>query len=164
MKTSILIVLLSVFSSHSTLDLTKVRDAFERASKDEQIAKQLYSKVDQEAATSTIMLGYKGAVTMVLAKFQFNPFSKLEYFTNGKLLLEKAISQDTDNIELIFIRFSIQSYAPAFLKYNKHLIKDKNFLLNHIFEISDKDLQTRISKFLKSSPHLSTTERNSLPL
>ena len=164
MKTTFLFVLLSLFHPVSSLDLPKVRDAYERASKDEWTARQLYTKVDQQASTSTTMLGYKGAITMMLAKFQYNPISKLEYFNNGKTILEKAITKDADNVELIFIRFSVQHYAPAFLKYNKELTSDKLLLLSKVKNINDKDLQTRITKFLKNSPHVSKSERNTLHL
>lgn len=164
MKTSILFVLLSLLHPLSTLDLTKVRDAYEHASKNESIAKELYAIVDAHAAKSTTLMGYKGAVTMMLARFQFNPINKLEYFNNGKTILEKAINRDADNIELIFIRFSVQSYAPSFLKYNKELTRDKYFLLTNIKEVSDKDLQKRIVKFLSSSPYLTKSERNALQL
>jgi hypothetical protein len=162
MKTSILFVLLSLLHPSSALDLTKVRAAYEIASKNELLARELYKTVDAHASNSTTMLGYKGAVTMMLAKFQFNPLNKLEYFNSGKALLENAIFRDADNIELIFIRFSIQSYAPGFLKYNKELNRDKYFLLTNIKDVSDKDLQTRITKFLSSSPYLSKSERNNL--
>ncbi|HCP93504.1 MAG TPA: hypothetical protein DIU05_05655 [Bacteroidetes bacterium] len=162
MKTSILFVLLSLLHPSSALDLTKVRAAYEIASKNELLARELYKTVDAHASNSTTMLGYKGAVTMMLAKFQFNPLNKLEYFNSGKALLENAIVRDADNIELIFIRFSIQSYAPGFLKYNKELNRDKYFLLTNIKDVSDKDLQTRITKFLSSSPYLSKSERNNL--
>lgn len=162
MKTSILFVILSLLHASSALDLTKVRAAYEIASKNELLARELYTTVDAHASNSTTMLGYKGAVTMMLAKFQFNPLNKLEYFNTGKALLENAIARDADNIELIFIRFSIQSYAPGFLKYNKELNRDKYFLLTNIKDVSDKDLKTRITKFLSSSPYLSKSERNNL--
>lgn len=162
MKIAILFVLFHLLNPHSTLDLPKVREAYEHASKDETVAKQLYARINQQASGSATMMGYKGAVTMVLAKFQFNPLSKLEYFNNGKSILEQAIAKDAGNIELIFIRFTVQSYAPAFLKYNKDLNRDKHFLLTHAKELTDKDLQTRITRFLKNSPHLTRSERNAL--
>lgn len=163
MKTALLCALMYVFTPYTKLNLTEVRTAYEHASKDEAAAKKLFSRVDENPSGSTIIMGYKGAVTMILAKYQYNPLRKLEYFNAGKSILEQAIAKDRNNVELIFIRFTIQSYSPSFLKYNKDLVNDKYFLLTRVNDLTDKDLQQRITKFLKGSPHVSTLERNTLP-
>lgn len=162
MKIPLLILLMSVLTETAIIDLPKIRNAYQEASNDEIKAKQLLEKVTAQSGKSATLLGYKGALTMMLAKFQFNPLSKLDFFNKGKTILEEAIAKDDDNVELIYIRFSVQNSAPAFLDYNRQLSKDKQFLLVNLADVKDKDLKNRITKFLKSSSYLTNAERNSL--
>jgi len=144
-------------------DLPKIRAAYEQANNNKAAAKALLGELNNVEAKSAIAKGYKGAVTMMMAKFSFNPIKKFEAFSSGKNILETAIKQSKDNMELIFIRFSVQSNTPSFLNYNDNLIKDKTFLLVNINSVADKDLQRRIANFLKTSPLVTSTERNLLP-
>lgn len=98
---------------------------------------------------NTLFLGYGAAATMMMARHTYNPFAKLSHFNKGKRMLEKAIEADHKNIELRFLRFTAQTNAPAFLGYNDHVLSDKAFLLRHVSELTDIDLQKLINKYLK---------------
>jgi hypothetical protein len=162
MKLSLVIFAFTMLFETAAIDLPKIRTAYQEAANDESKAKILLEKVDAHSGKSATLLGYKGAVTMMMAKFQLNPLSKLDFFNKGKTILEQAIAKDDDNIELIFIRFSVQSNAPTFLDYNRQLPKDKQFLLVNLADVKDKDLKNRITQFLKTSPYLTDAERSSL--
>lgn len=153
-------LLILLFAPEVAIDLNTIRKEYELAANDEEVAKTLLFKLTDQAHRSTTVLGYKGAVTMMMAKFHYNPLTKLDYFNSGKTLLEDAITKDRYNIELIFLRFTVQSNAPAFLDYRNQLNKDKYFLLSHLSLVKDADLKRRIQLFLKSSPYLSNDERN----
>ena len=139
-------------------DLPKIRKAYEQAAKDETTAKNLLIQVEALSSNNTLMLAYKGAITMILAKFQLNPFSKLSYFNKGKTILEQAIAKENNNLEIIYLRYAIQSNVPSFLDYKKNMDSDKRFLLNTIHTSKDKDLNVRIINFLKASGNLSAAE------
>lgn len=162
MKTALYVIVMALFVEMHLADLPQIRTAYQLASSDESTAKKLLQQLEVHPSMSPTFLGYKGAVTMMMAKFQLNPLNKLDYFNNGKSMLEAAIRKDEDNLELIFIRFSVQSNTPAFLNYNQNLNRDKYFLLANVKEEKDKDLKNRIIQFLKSSSYLSHAERNSL--
>jgi hypothetical protein len=99
-----------------------------------------------------------------MAKYVSNPISKLSKFNEGKSLLEKCIEKDGKNVELHFLRFTVQSNAPKFLGYNSSLLLDKNFLLNALPTVNDKQLKNIVITFLKSSSYLTNTEKQQLIL
>jgi hypothetical protein len=112
--------------------------------------------------TDPLLMGYVGAVKMIMAKHYINPWSKLNSFNQGKELLEKALTLQPDVVELVFLRFSIQSNSPVFLQYNQHLSKDKTFLLNNVASLKDKTLKDKIINYLLTSEALSPAEKQKL--
>lgn len=99
-----------------------------------------------------LLLGYRGASTMVMAKHAFNPFSKFSYFKKGKNILESAIKADNSNIELRFLRFTIQNNVPGFLNYGSHKKSDKLFLSKYVSEVEDQELKKIINDYLLKHP------------
>jgi hypothetical protein len=95
-----------------------------------------------------LLLGYKGGATMLMAKHVFNPFSKLSYFKKGKVMLESAIKADRNNVELRFLRYTIQTNVPGFLNYNSDKNLDRNFITQSLPKIKDQELQKIISAYL----------------
>ena len=159
----VLWMLINSTTSSAYINLPEIRQEYEIAANDETKAKNLLAKVETLAPNSAVMLAYKGAVTMMLAKFQFNPVSKFSYFNKGKAILEQAVVKDKNNIEIIYIRYCIQCNVPSFLDYKNNLTTDKQFLLSNLSSLKDKDLKTRIVKFLKASGNLTAAEYKLLP-
>jgi hypothetical protein len=95
-----------------------------------------------------LLLGYKGGATMLMAKHAFNPFSKLSYFKKGKVMLESAIKADRNNVELRFLRYTIQTNVPGFLNYSSDKNLDRTFITQSLPKIKDQELQKIISAYL----------------
>lgn len=93
-------------------------------------------------------LGYLGAFTMIKANHQINPIQKLSSFNSGKKLLEKAIQQNSTDVELRYIRYAIQISIPKFLGYNGELAIDKKIMQNYL-ATSETALQADIKELLK---------------
>jgi hypothetical protein len=99
-----------------------------------------------------LLFGYRGGATMIMAKHAFNPFSKLSYFKKGKNMLESAIQADNKNIELRFLRYTIQTSVPGFLNYSDEKKTDKLFLSKAIPELNDQELKKIINAYLLKHP------------
>lgn len=95
-----------------------------------------------------LLFGYRGGATMLMAKHAFNPFSKLSYFKKGKLMLESAINADQTNVELRFLRYTIQTNVPGFLNYNSDKNLDRTFISQSLPKLKDQELKKIISEFL----------------
>ena len=95
-----------------------------------------------------LLFGYRGGATMLMAKHVINPFSKLSYFKKGKLMLENAIKADHTNVELRFLRYTIQTNVPGFLNYTSEKNLDRTFITQSLPKLKDQELKKIISEFL----------------
>ncbi len=109
--------------------------------------KALFDETD--ISKSNLLLGYKGAVELGMARHHSNPFKKMGYFGDGKDMLEKAISLEPESIELRFLRLTIQANLPTFLGYSDEKENDKAFVLNHIEEAPSEEFKKRARNFIK---------------
>lgn len=72
---------------------------------------------------------YHAGGLMSMANHAYWPGTKLTYFNEGKVKLEKAVNFAFQNVEIRFIRYAIQKNAPAMLGYDSKLQQDKEFIL-----------------------------------
>ncbi|MEO5908884.1 MAG: hypothetical protein ABIR50_03975 [Ginsengibacter sp.] len=159
-------LVLLFYSSVSFADvpsLTSVRVLYQKAATEKiscKILIQLLSSVDENS--NALLEGYKASATMMLAKYTFNPISKLSYFKKGKQMLENAIKADDTNIELRFLRFAVQSNIPFFLGYHSFIEDDKKILMETIPLLNDPELKNMITAYFKNSNFLTVNEKQQI--
>ena len=73
--------------------------------------------------------GYEGALLMRKAGLVTRPAEKLKLFKAGRIKLETALQNDSDNPEFHFLRFAIEEHAPKIVKYRADLDADKAIIL-----------------------------------
>jgi hypothetical protein len=130
-------------------DLAELRNLFAYAADDESKARELISASEPFISNSTAK-GYYGAGKLMMAKYLFSPYSKLKTFNEGKLLLESAIQRDSQNVELRFLRLSIQNNSPSILGYNAMKAGDKRYLKERLPLLNDGQLKSLITKYLST--------------
>ena len=153
-----LIFSISSFSSQ-TPGIQEVRTLYLLAAEEEDQAEALLDLTDASDQNEPIYLGYEAAGHMMMAKHVGNPFSKMSHFKKGKEKLGDAITAAPENVELRFLRFSVQAEAPGFLGYQDNLEEDKALLLSRTPEIEDMQLKKMILDYLKNSNGLTTEEK-----
>lgn len=143
---------------------TEIRDLYEQGVNNKKAAEKLlnYFESNPKEAAKNILMGYHGAIKIVSAKYVDYPKDKYQKFTSGKMLLEKAILLEPDEIELRFLRYSVQLNVPVFLNYSSFKSADREFLLNKIKNIKDADLSKRIKTFLLAQASLTNKEKELL--
>ena len=130
--------------------LSSIRLKFHNSTSSEKVCKELIKQLQPyNEKNNPLLLGYKGGATMLMATHVVNPFSKLSYFKNGRIALEKAIQADKNNVELRFLRYTVQTNIPSFLGYSSHLEKDRIFLKESVNRVKDNDLKKIITSYLK---------------
>lgn len=129
--------------------ISDVRIMFHNAASGEDSCKDLIRLLEPfNEIKNPLLLGYRGSSTILMAKHVINPYSKLSYFKKGKGMLEKAIQSDPKNIELRFLRYTIQTNIPAFLSYNSQIENDRRFLTQSLSRMSDNELKKIILSYL----------------
>lgn len=139
---------------------TEMRKKFYLSVESHVAAKNFLKELENVKNAEPLVLGYKAAVNMVMAKHVFNPYSKFKYFMEGKATLEKAIAADTNNTELRLIRFAIQNNAPGFLGYQDHLQADKKCLISALSSnLKDDEFKKIIKNYLLESKYTTPNEK-----
>jgi hypothetical protein len=136
-------------STAQNLDLHQIRILYQRAPEFKQDARKFNALMQRVDTTSApVLVCYKGANEMIQAKYRVNPVNKLIQFNKGKELIRKAFSRDKLNLEMRFVRFSIQSNLPVFLGYHGELDQDEQYLLGNTKANKDTELQKMIFNYL----------------
>jgi len=145
-----IVLLISNEIRSQDLDLNSVRNDFNKGVKDEDLCKR-HLEALEENADSPVERGYAAAFHMFMAKHTSNPFKKMSYFKDGKNKLEKELKSNPNNVELRFIRLSIQYHIPKYLGYHNEIESDKDFVMNNLYKMSDKFTKEKIYKYLKGA-------------
>lgn len=151
----------------SGTELSTLRSLMAEAYLNESAAQNFYNSTRNINTNSRpIMLGFKAIAELMMCKHLSNPLTKLGYFNKGRKHLEQAITLESNNPELRFMRFCTQVNAPDLLGYNASVKTDKVFLIEYLkmekklAEKLDPSLYANVKKFLLNSSHCSIEEKN----
>lgn len=156
----IALVLHVVFVTARERDLLHVRELYYKASVSKRDA-ELFSREMEKTSglQASLHAGYTGVSWMIRASHAVNPYNKLAYFIKGRDLLDAAIAADASNVELRFLRYCVQTNAPAFLSYRDKIADDKRIILMGYHQLADEDLKTRIRNFMDNSTQCTKEEK-----
>ena len=151
------VLLLTGLSVGQNLRITEIRKDFKVGHKDEDKCKRHLEALEKHA-DSPVERGYEAAYHMFMAKHSGNPLKKMSYFKDGKKKLDKEIAANPSNIELRYIRLLIQFYTPSYLGYRDNIEEDKDFLMNNLYKINDREAKQIIYTYLKGAKMYSDQE------
>lgn len=112
----------------AAVDLELVRQQYPLAASDKLVCQQMIDLLQRHKEKTNVHLVYLGAFQAIWATHTWNPAQKLRTFNKGKENVEKAVKADPDNVEIRFVRYTIQSKSPKFLGYNDNVEADKAFV------------------------------------
>lgn len=153
-----LIFLISVFGNAQ--DLNKIRLEYPQAVNNFELVSQMEGTLTNiKSGDNVVLMAYKGAVSALNAKFSKQKNEKKKFFKAAIVLIEDALKMDPKNIEIRYIRLSVQQNSPKFLGYHKNIEKDKEFVLTNYENIASKDLRNLIKDFILNSESFSDREK-----
>ena len=167
MKFALFIALLFINTSSFATQppLSEIRVLYEKSVANESACDKLIQILSPyNESNYPLYAGYKASAIMMMANHVMNPFSKFSYFKKGKKILENAIKVDAKNIELIFLRFNMQTHLPSFLGYNESIKSDRVFLENSFPKIEDAQLKQFLIPYLKNSDYINAEKKRQLGL
>jgi hypothetical protein len=157
----LLIVFISYLILTADVNIAEVRQLYKEADLSEQNAVILLHKLEIiTKSDDKVLVAYKGAVTSIIAKYEKGVKLKKSAFKNGVTLVEYAVSSDSENIEIRFVRLSVQQNSPKFLNYNKEIEEDKKYILNNFDQISSIELKSYIGDYILHSNNFTEEEKN----
>ncbi len=144
------ILIFSLNFAFSSNSLKEIRDLYYKVNLEEGQLEYFENHLNKKTKISSPELkGYKAVLWFLKAKDYYNPYKKYEAFNEGKKELELIIKMHPNNIELHFLRLTIQDHLPGFLGYKSNITEDKKFIKEKVKEIKDDpDLVQRINAYL----------------
>ena len=126
----------------------------------------LYNNLGALKNRSALLNGYMGALQALKAKHAWNPYFKIKHLNDSKSTFEAAVKRDPHNIEIRFMRFSIEHNVPGFLGFNKNLVADREEIIKQVdkkfYAQADKPLVKAIILFLIESKRCTPAESTNL--
>jgi hypothetical protein len=157
LKSLVAILFLVMFSNNQTLET--IRTNYVEASLSKNNADNFLKLVVSQKESSPVYLAYKGAAISLQSKFTTDKKKRKELFIEGVTLLEKAMKQEPNAIEIRLIRLSIQENTPKLLGYKANIEEDKKFIIAN-FNQQDAALKKYVSLYVKNSKVFSPQEKN----
>jgi hypothetical protein len=122
----------------------------------------LYNVLIAMPNKSPLTTGYIGTLQALKAKHHWNPYNKLKYVKDAQKTFAQAISADPHNMEIRFLRFSVDYKLPGLLGYTKNMEADKNEIIAQLnkknYTADNKDLVITIINFLREANRHTATE------
>lgn len=166
MRKPILLVLIALIfcanTKASTISLDEIRMEFYKITINSKNTPNLLQKLYDYPNPDAVVLAYTAATEAIMAKVAWNPYSKFNYLFKSKDTFEKAISKNKTNVEIRFLRFSVEHHLPKYLGMSKNMQKDKNVILkemkvNSVMSMDDEMLNYTM-RFLINSKQCSEAE------
>ncbi len=136
MKNILLIIgllLLTVGVKADTLgDIQRIRKDMMRAIASESVNDSLFKVMHKTEIKNPVLLAYRGITEALCAKHSWNPYIKVKYLFVSQSTFEKAIALDPDNMEIRFLRFSIEHNCPKLPMFRTNIETDKLVIVQQI--------------------------------
>jgi hypothetical protein len=157
----LIVLIMAIGFSISSVDLDVIRDAYKEASNDktkvDALNRLLLSVTKEDEA---VLVAYKGASTVLNARYSKILLDKKKMFIEGVSYIEHAIDKVPDEVELRFIRISIQENTPKFLKYKDNIEEDKQLILTQFNSINSSSLKNHIQDYILHSELFTDEEKS----
>ena len=150
MRIVIILFLIAFQLEINAEDLQSLRQTYLDSFKKEQVCDSVKIILENKKELSNIENAYLGVFHMMKCRFTLNPISKISLFSIGRDLLEQSIKNDPENLEIRFLRYSIQKNIPKILLYSQHISTDEKFIFDKITLSKDKELNDYITSTIKT--------------
>jgi len=153
-------------TSDNEPDLHVIRKQLLSAMKDGKVTDSLYRSLSALKNKAPVITGYLATLEALKAKHAWNPYFKMKYLNDSEKTFESAVIGDPHNMEIRFLRFSVEHNLPDFLGRNKNLDADKDEIMAQLnkknYTKADNHLVKTIINFLLNSNRCSPAEQENL--
>lgn len=157
-----LILFFSLFVLFVAPELSEVRKQYTNAIESKENAQKFYKLLEGVSKQdSKTLVAYKGASIALQAKFSPKKEDKKKQFIEGTQLLDYALKNESNNLEIRLIRLSIQENTPKIMKYKANIAEDKQFIVSN-FSKQSNSLKDFVRVYLKQSKVFSEIEKASM--
>lgn len=143
--------------------ISEVRKMYATASNSKTESADLLLKLsDVEVGDSnSVLVAYKGGGLALKGKFCSKIRDKKSNLVAGAKYIEAAVKASPNNVEIRFIRLSVQENLPSFISYRKNIKEDKAFIISN-FKTLTGESKEYIKNFILQSKSFSDSDQQSV--
>ncbi|WP_029287260.1 hypothetical protein [Pedobacter sp. R20-19] len=166
-KLKLLIFLLTIsinfcYAQLSPKEISVLKNDLVKAVEDAKLTDSLFVKLNKLSGKTALTTAYIGTLEALKAKHAWNPYSKIKYVKASQKAMQQAVNMDKENLEIRFMRFSIEHFTPSFLGFSKNLNFDRKQIVKHYqhdnFGNADQALIKNVAKFMIDSKRCTPEE------
>lgn len=139
---------LSVSLNAQDYSLQQIRSDFYLSTLDYKFAFPLIENLNEIHNPNALILAYRGATEAMLAKPGWNIFKKIGYLKQSRDSFEEAVKRDKDDIEIRFLRLSVEYHIPRYLGLSENLQEDKKVIIQNAHLFREKQLPVEITDYI----------------
>jgi len=148
-KSFFLITLILLFqNAFADDDINGLRKCFHESVLDESKIDAFHKKVMSISMPNAVQTAYQAASFALLAKKVWNPIEKITFINRYGNLIDKAINSDPDNIEIRFLRLSIDYHTPMIIGRKNNVCSDKSLILTLLEPIVKFNVDSSFNRFI----------------
>ena len=146
----------------STKEISVLKNDLVKAVESSKLTDSLYKRLIKLPNKTALITAYTGTIEALKAKHSWNPYNKIKYVKVSLKTMHKAINMDKENMEIRFMRFSIEHFTPSFLGFSNDLAVDRKEIVKHYqnnnFGLADETLIKNVAKFMIDSERCTEEE------
>lgn len=107
-----------------------------------------YDRIVASKLNTATIVAYKAAAKALVAKYAWNPATKIAALRYAERSLAEAVRIDASNLEVRFLRFYIEKSIPSYLGYSKNLDEDLTILSQNLHLLKDLEIDAGIADYI----------------
>ena len=128
--------------------MADIRKSFHEAVLDPEKSEDFHQYLADFTISDPTFKAYQAVSEAMLAQVVWNPFTKLSQVRKYERLMKVAVESDAENIEIRFLSLAIEYNLPRFLGMSKHLVEDRDVIVNNISSIQSMKLDRSFSRYI----------------
>ncbi len=135
--------------------ITEVRALYIAAENDAATAEKGLQWAKRLSEKNAVQQAYEAGFEALQAKFSWNAFYQFSQVKRAMALFGRAIEREPNNVEVRYLRFSVNYFLPLLMQEKAMLAEDKAFLLK-AFPFTDQapEVRKQIEKFMTEKANL----------
>ncbi|MBC7448085.1 MAG: hypothetical protein H7330_08505 [Hymenobacteraceae bacterium] len=115
--------------AQTAADLPSLRHLYAEAVQAEPAALRLQATLKAYAGPAATLLAYRAVAEALQARYTWSPLNKLRAVRTADRLFDRAVAAAPRNVEVRFLRFTVESSVPHYLGFSQHLADDRAHVL-----------------------------------
>lgn len=120
-----LCLLLPQGHSSAAFALPTLRHLYVKAASEAEAAGRFQELLHSYNGSDATVLGYRAAAEAMQARYQWSPVAKLKAVRAAQTQFARAVALEPANVEVRFLRYTVESNVPNYLGFSQHLEDDR---------------------------------------